>query len=120
MVRVDEVEIKVETNLVLRGSVFDPQIKGLCSEAQNVFEVYAKIQTLSDADIYGGKICAALDRQHPRDLFDVMLLLNSEGITEDTSYRECEFSRMLYEYRNWKKASSSKGASTLLCYDSFD
>lgn len=83
MVRTNDVEIKVETNLVLRGSVFNPQVKGLCLDAQNVFEVYSEIQTLSDADIYGGKICAALDRQHPRDLFDVMLLLNGEGITEE-------------------------------------
>lgn len=32
--------------------------------------------------IYGGKICAALARQHPRDLFDVKILLENEGITE--------------------------------------
>ena len=42
-----------------------------------------KSQTLSFADLYGGKICAALDRQHPRDLFDIRLLLQNEGITED-------------------------------------
>jgi len=35
------------------------------------------------ADIYGGKICAALDRQHPRDLFDIKLLLDHEGITNE-------------------------------------
>ena len=28
-------------------------------------------------------LCAALDRQHPRDLFDVKLLLDNEGITEE-------------------------------------
>jgi len=36
---------------------------------------------LSEPDLYGGKICAALDRQHPRDLFDVMLLLRSGGFS---------------------------------------
>ncbi len=35
------------------------------------------------ADVYGGKICAALDRQHPRDLFDVKFLFANEGITKD-------------------------------------
>jgi nucleotidyltransferase AbiEii toxin of type IV toxin-antitoxin system len=30
--------------------------------------------------MYAGKLCAALDRQHPRDLFDVMLLQKAEGI----------------------------------------
>jgi hypothetical protein len=32
-------------------------------------------------DVYGGKLVAALDRQHPRDLFDVMQLFAHEGIT---------------------------------------
>lgn len=40
------------------------------------------MQLLSFEDLYGGKICAALDRQHPRDLFDVYYLLQNEGITE--------------------------------------
>ena len=37
---------------------------------------------VSFGQVYGGKICAALDRQHPRDLFDVKHLLANEGITE--------------------------------------
>ena len=41
------------------------------------------MRTLSDADLFGGKICAALDRQHPRDLFDVKILMEHEGITRD-------------------------------------
>ena len=41
------------------------------------------MQVLSVADLYGGKLCAALDRQHPRDMFDVKLLLENEGITSD-------------------------------------
>jgi len=36
---------------------------------------------ISTADLYAGKICAALDRQHPRDLFDIKLLFDHEGIT---------------------------------------
>ncbi|MDQ2994191.1 MAG: nucleotidyl transferase AbiEii/AbiGii toxin family protein, partial [Pseudomonadota bacterium] len=31
---------------------------------------------------YAGKFCAALDRQHPRDLFDVMLFFETHTITE--------------------------------------
>jgi len=38
---------------------------------------------LSFAELYGSKICAALDRQHPRDIFDIMLLFKNEGITND-------------------------------------
>jgi len=48
-----------------------------------LFEASANIITLSDADLYGGKLCAALDRQHPRDIFDVKILMENEGITND-------------------------------------
>ena len=37
---------------------------------------------VSLADLYGGKICAALDRQHPRDLFDIKLLLEQQGLSQ--------------------------------------
>ncbi len=36
---------------------------------------------MSSNDIYGGKICAALDRQHPRDLFDIKILFDNEGLS---------------------------------------
>ena len=45
--------------------------------------MFAAIQVVSNAELYGGKICAALDRQHPRDLFDVYLLYKESGITEE-------------------------------------
>jgi len=48
-----------------------------------MFELSVSARTLSVADLYGGKLCAALDRQHPRDLFDVKVLLENEGITDD-------------------------------------
>ena len=41
---------------------------------------FAEIQVVSFADLYAGKLAAALDRQHPRDLFDVQYLLANEGI----------------------------------------
>lgn len=63
--------IKVEVNFVLRGSVYPTINLRLCEKAQEEFNAFAKIECLAIADIYGGKICAALDRQHPRDLFDV-------------------------------------------------
>jgi hypothetical protein len=45
--------------------------------------MFAAVPCLSVPDLYAGKICAALDRQHPRDFFDVMLLLENEGLTND-------------------------------------
>ena len=51
--------------------------------AEELFQLSVTARTLSVADLYGGKLCAALDRQHPRDLFDVMVLLRNEGLTDD-------------------------------------
>lgn len=74
--------IKIEPNFVLRGSVFPCEEKDLCAKAQDEFLKFMRIKTLSLADLYGGKICAALDRYHPRDLFDIKLLLENQGLTE--------------------------------------
>ncbi len=41
---------------------------------------FAETRVVAFADLYAGKICAALDRQHPRDLFDVKFLLDNEGL----------------------------------------
>ena len=34
-------------------------------------------------DLDGGRLCAALDRQHARDLFDVMQPYEHEGMTSE-------------------------------------
>jgi predicted nucleotidyltransferase component of viral defense system len=74
--------IKIEPNLVLRGFIFSPQVRSLSKKAQDFFETAVSMKILSEAELYGGKICAALDRQHPRDLFDVKILLDSGGFEE--------------------------------------
>jgi predicted nucleotidyltransferase component of viral defense system len=80
----NDVQIKIEVNFVLRGSVYDAEPMEICKEVQNLFQQFAKVRILSKEDLYAGKICAALDRQHPRDLFDVMLLLNEGDISLGT------------------------------------
>jgi len=75
--------VKIEPNFVIRGTVFPPEKRMLVKKAQELFEKAVEAQTLSFADLFASKICAALDRQHPRDLFDVKLLLENEGITHD-------------------------------------
>ncbi len=74
--------IKIEPNEIIRGSVFPVEERKLSQRAEDLFERSVTARTLSLADLYGGKLCAALDRQHPRDLFDVKLLLENEGITD--------------------------------------
>lgn len=74
-------QVKIEPNTVFRGTVFPCQRVSLCEIAKNEFSADTTIQMVSLADVFGGKICAMLDRQHPRDIFDVKLLLENEGIT---------------------------------------
>jgi predicted nucleotidyltransferase component of viral defense system len=82
-VRHQEVTIKVEPNLVLRGTIYPTIQATLCKKAEQMFELSVSSRLMSLPDIYGGKICAALDRQHPRDFFDIQLLLANEGLTDD-------------------------------------
>jgi len=83
IVRYMDATVKIEPNFIIRGTVFPVQNIPLCKKAQEFFEIYIEATILSIPDLYGGKICAALDRQHPRDLFDIKLLLGNEGITDE-------------------------------------
>ncbi len=74
--------IKIEVTPVLRGSIHPVATNKLSPTVEEVFGA-AKMRLLHFSDLFAGKICAALDRQHPRDLFDVKHLLSNEGITED-------------------------------------
>ena len=75
------VQIKIETSPVLRGAVFPYHSMNICGLAENEFG-YVKLNVASFEDVYAGKIIAALDRQHPRDLFDVRGLYENEGFTK--------------------------------------
>ena len=55
----------------------------LTDKTQQDFNAFCSIQVVPLAQLYGGKICAALDRQHPRDMFDVKYLLENEGFTKE-------------------------------------
>lgn len=68
-------QVKVEVSPVLRGTLHPPQTRDIVEVAEDEYG-FATVQVVSLPDLYGGKICAALDRQHPRDLFDVKLLLD--------------------------------------------
>jgi predicted nucleotidyltransferase component of viral defense system len=76
-----EAVVKLEPNRVLRGTVYPPETRDLCTTARDQFTAFVSLRTLAVPDLYGGKLCAALDRQHPRDLYDVQLLLEDTGIT---------------------------------------
>ncbi|SMD32068.1 Nucleotidyl transferase AbiEii toxin, Type IV TA system [Reichenbachiella faecimaris] len=76
-------QVKVEVNQTNRGVLSDPVEYQLCEKAQDQFDAFCSIPVVPLSQLYGGKICAALDRQHPRDLFDVKYLLQNEGIIDE-------------------------------------
>lgn len=81
IVRADDAQIKIEVTPVLRGCVYEPAMKRVSPGVEDQFG-FAEMPVLNFADLYAGKIMAALDRQHPRDLFDVRDLLANEGIDD--------------------------------------
>ena len=79
LVRRGRSQVKVEVSPVLRGTVHPPQQLDVVEAVEDEYG-FASVQVVSLPDLYGGKLCAALDRQHPRDLFDVKLLLDQGGL----------------------------------------
>ena len=68
--------VKIEPNYTIRGCLIEPVFMPVVPKVQEIFG-YAKMNVLSKEELYAGKFCAALDRQHPRDLFDVMQLFEN-------------------------------------------
>lgn len=76
-------DVKVEVNTINREVSGKPIILNLCPKAQELFEMYCEIQVVPFGQLYGGKIVAALDRQHPRDLFDIRNLLDESAYNDE-------------------------------------
>jgi len=73
----NHVSVKIEPNEVLRGFVRKPEIKSISKEVSSIFNLLPEARILAVPDLFGGKICAALDRQHPRDLFDIHMMIRN-------------------------------------------
>ena len=74
-------EIKVEVSPVARGIVGEAHVMRVTEAVEDAFG-FAAMAIAPFEDVYAGKLVAALDRQHPRDLYDVHLLYENEGITD--------------------------------------
>ncbi len=81
--RLQQATIKVEVNTVTRGHLWPTRKMQVTTATQDEFAKSAVINVVSHGELFGGKICAALDRQHPRDVFDIAQLFAHEGITDD-------------------------------------
>lgn len=75
--------IKIEVSQIVRGILGAVTEKILCKKAQEKFDTFSSINIVPNGQLYGGKVCAAMDRQHPRDIFDVKQLLQKQGFTKE-------------------------------------
>ncbi|WNO03937.1 nucleotidyl transferase AbiEii/AbiGii toxin family protein [Rhodoferax mekongensis] len=73
-------EVKVEVNFVFRGTVHAPVRSSLTAAAQTLFTANIEVPILAVPELYGSKLVAAMDRQHPRDLFDVQHMFDRFGL----------------------------------------
>jgi len=77
------IQVKVEVNHVFRGTVLPVETRTLDAEARRVFTTDLSAPILAPAELYGSKLVAAMDRQHPRDIFDVRGIYESDGLTPE-------------------------------------
>lgn len=75
--------IKIEVNQINRGLIAPSRLMQLCGKAQEEFDSFCEMQVVSSEQLWGGKIIAALDRQHPRDLFDINNMLATTGFNDE-------------------------------------
>jgi len=92
-------QIKVEVNQTKRGLVCGEMVRmPLCEKAQQLFRLYCEANVVPIALLYGGKVAAALSRQHPRDLFDVKYMdVSIESIKDGFIFCLLGSDRPIYE-----------------------
>lgn len=78
----DNLQVKVEVNAVFRGTILPAVNQPLNQMTQNTFGTEFEVPTLAVDELYGSKIVAALDRQHPRDLFDIWRMYETMGLSD--------------------------------------
>lgn len=79
-----EAQVKVEVNVVFRGTVLPVERNALSPKTANRFSMALELPVLAPAELYGSKLVAAMDRQHPRDLFDVLKMFESGDLSDAT------------------------------------
>ncbi|MGE0629122.1 MAG: nucleotidyl transferase AbiEii/AbiGii toxin family protein [Hyphomicrobiaceae bacterium] len=80
-VRRGRIEVKIEVNFIMRGTVHPVHRASLSPTARDTLQADLEVPIVALEDLYGGKLVAAMDRQNPRDLFDVLQLFAHEGLS---------------------------------------
>lgn len=78
----DTSQVKIEVNVVFRGTALPVERRALSAKTSDLFGVEFDAPILARDELYAGKLVAALDRQHPRDPFDVWQLYESDGLSD--------------------------------------
>ena len=73
----------MEVNHVFQGTLLPVETRALNAEARRIFTTDLLAPVLAKAELYGSKLVAAMDRQHPRDIFDVHGLYEQGGLTSE-------------------------------------
>jgi hypothetical protein len=79
----DRLQVKIEVNHVFRGSLLPIENRRLVDTARNLFTTELTVPCLAPSELYGSKLVAALDRQHPRDFYDVLKMYDQVGLTPE-------------------------------------
>lgn len=78
----DTSQVKIEVSTVFRGTALPVERKPLSAKTADLSAVEFELPTLATDELYAGRFVAALDRQHPRDLFDVGQIYADGGISD--------------------------------------
>lgn len=81
--------IKIEVNGIKRGLLGDTERIQLCERAKQEFGMTCYANIVSWPQLYGGKIAAALSRQHPRDLFDCRGITDKDFAAVKSGFMLC-------------------------------
>jgi hypothetical protein len=79
----EQSQVKIEVNNVFRGTILPVEQRRLVEKARDLFTTELSAPVLATAELYGSKLVAALDRQHPRDFFDIRGLYEVGGLAPD-------------------------------------
>lgn len=74
-------QIKIEPNTVIRGNLLPVEQRALSPHLEEKYGRTVSFPCVAQNELYAGKLCAALQRQHPRDLFDMLLFLRENDLS---------------------------------------
>ena len=83
LVRRGTQQVKIEVNHVFRGTVLPVEQRRLVATVRDLFTTDLSLPMLAVPELYGSKLVAAMDRQHPRDLYDVRGMYQGFGLSAD-------------------------------------